>query len=190
MLILLLLVDDAASSVASTISAAEEDAANIEASTTNLINFEQDTAVAEGAVETIGLPAIAGGVATGVFLIVLAAFLIYHHEEPCTPNTVTDCAVGCSVTNFGDTSFTTNCFTTLCATTAGCSAVGSTVTTETTTALCPVSRTAATIWVPASGQPLPFLGTDLVWTTPTGLAKRATVDAPVITGPPTLTKKP
>ncbi|RFU32891.1 hypothetical protein B7463_g3468, partial [Scytalidium lignicola] len=181
---------DADSSLSATLASAEEDAANIDASTTNLIDFDADVEVADAALDAIGLPAVlgpAGIVATGVFLVVLAVFSLFDHSKPCTPNTATDCQVGCSVTNFDDTSFATNCFTTLCATTVGCSAEGSIVTTDTTTALCPLTTDPGTTWIPASGVQLPFLGNNNIWTTPTqaGAELVAATRSPLaITSPP------
>ncbi|PYI07876.1 hypothetical protein BO78DRAFT_417167 [Aspergillus sclerotiicarbonarius CBS 121057] len=78
--------------------------------------------------------------------------------------TVTDCAVGCSITNYGDTSRATTCFTTQCSTITGCETKGSTTTTDTITNLCPTTIDVgpAANWDP-NGPP-PTLGSDNKYT--------------------------
>jgi chitinase len=102
-----------------------------------------------------------------------------------TSSTVQDCEVGCSITNYEDTSFATNCFTTACSKVVGCQTEGTTTTTETTTAACALSTVAYPTWTPVAGGQLPILGTDNSWTTP-GVTVTSATSA--TSTPPTTTK--
>ncbi|KAE8402489.1 hypothetical protein BDV37DRAFT_295350 [Aspergillus pseudonomiae] len=88
-------------------------------------------------------------------------------KEPttcATSVTATNCKVGCSVTNYGDTSRTTACFTTECSTTLGCETKGTTATTATTTNLCPLTTDPAPIGTWDPNGPIPTLGSDNQYT--------------------------
>ncbi|QGA18027.1 hypothetical protein EYB26_005705 [Talaromyces marneffei] len=82
-----------------------------------------------------------------------------------TSSTVTDCAVACSVTNYNDASYASNCYTTACSTVVACQTAGTTTTTETTFAVCTATIPIVS-WVPVSGAPMPYLGSDNIWSTP------------------------
>ncbi|KAH8812238.1 WSC domain-containing protein [Xylogone sp. PMI_703] len=195
-------LEETSDALSDTAEAASEDADNINASTENLIDFQRDVTVSQSALSTIGIPGLA---AVGIFFTIATLFSIFHSSgggngggtvgvtvggggptsSSCRTSTARDCQVGCSITNFGDTSFATNCFTTRCVTSTGCDVEGSTTTTETTTSLCPISRPPGTTWIPAPNVPLPFLGNDNVWTTPTGASQLRRDLPPMITIPPT-----
>jgi len=72
-------------------------------------------------------------------------------------NTVTDCQVDCSITDFG-TTVTTTCYSTTCVTVEACSTKGFTTTSETTTFACPwTTALASAVWQPTDPDALPPL---------------------------------
>ncbi|KAB8236592.1 uncharacterized protein BDW43DRAFT_323679 [Aspergillus alliaceus] len=81
-----------------------------------------------------------------------------------TSMTATNCNVGCSVTNYGDTSRTTACFTTKCSTTLGCETTGITTTTATVTNICPLTTDTAPTGTWDPDGPIPTLGPDNQYT--------------------------
>jgi chitinase len=81
-------------------------------------------------------------------------------ETSCSvTHTVSDCEVGCSVTDYG-TSTAKTCYSTSCVTVEACAATGWTTTSATTTFNCPWTTELATdIWTPDDPNgPLPVLG--------------------------------
>ncbi|KAF2150413.1 glycoside hydrolase family 18 protein, partial [Myriangium duriaei CBS 260.36] len=84
-----------------------------------------------------------------------------NDPECSTSSTVFDCSVGCSVTDFGDTSLSTSCFTTSCSNVVTCATQGTTSTSETTTTVCPATAQQAAAWSPPSpNAPMPYMGAD------------------------------